>query len=215
MRVVVVACAVFVGVAGAGCGGDDNRGAGPLCTTPSFIERVVSFDVGDNAGFGQDRMPDVILGAPHGVTDKQGSEDVVSLGIGGSIVVEVCAFDDGEGPDFFVYENAFHYGDPAVGAVFGEPAVVSVSADGETFHAFACEPQTARDDGTDGCAGLAPVVANDDNGRAGSAEGGGDAYDLATVGLARAQFVKIVDSGIGADFGGDSAGFDLDAIAVR
>lgn len=212
-RAVVVVAAV-VGCVGVGCG-DMNQRDPTTCTSPSFIERVVSFDPGDGAGFGQDRMPDVVLGAPAGGKDSDGSTDVVSLGTGGSIVVAFCGvIDDNDGPDFFVYENAFHYGDADAGNVFGEPAAVSVSNDGETFHEFPCAPQTAADDGVDGCAGLAPVVANDDNGRSGTVEGGGDAFDLATVGLARARFVKIVDSGVGADFGGDSAGFDLDAIAV-
>ena len=44
-----------------------------------FADRVVSFDPGEFAGFGQDDMPDIALGAPEG-GGAIGSLDVVSLG---------------------------------------------------------------------------------------------------------------------------------------
>jgi hypothetical protein len=42
---------------------------------------------------------------------------------------------------------------------------------------------------------------------------GGDAFDLAEVGLPRARFVRIRDGGT-SDYAGVSGGFDLDAVAV-
>ena len=42
---------------------------------------------------------------------------------------------------------------------------------------------------------------------------GGDAFDLAALGLEKAAFIKIVDSGVNT-YDSDSGGFDLDAIAV-
>ena len=43
---------------------------------------------------------------------------------------------------------------------------------------------------------------------------GGDAFDLATVGLERAKFVKIRDLSDPEDAVAPSAGFDLDAVGV-
>ncbi len=42
---------------------------------------------------------------------------------------------------------------------------------------------------------------------------GGDAFDLAELGLSTARFVRIIDSGT-SDYTGTSGGFDLDALAV-
>jgi hypothetical protein len=45
------------------------------------------------------------------------------------------------------------------------------------------------------------------------AAAGGDAFDLADIGVAHARFVRITDSGANT-YDGETGGFDLDAIAV-
>ena len=78
----------------AGCGGEESFVPGSR-----FAIAVVAFEPGEQAGFGQDRMPDVVLGPPRGTGVAVGSTDVVSLGVGGSIVVELgVAAVDGDGP---------------------------------------------------------------------------------------------------------------------
>jgi hypothetical protein len=42
---------------------------------------------------------------------------------------------------------------------------------------------------------------------------GGDGFDLATIGVSRARFVRIRDSGANS-YSGTSGGFDLDALSV-
>ena len=42
----------------------------------------MSFEPGGNAGFGQDQLPDVVLGPPMGKGTSRGSLDVLSLGVG-------------------------------------------------------------------------------------------------------------------------------------
>ena len=156
-----------------------------------------------------------MLGPPDGRGALSASLDVLSLGKGGSIVLGFGerAIADGAGPDFVVFENAFWPGgDPSI--VFAEPGAVSVSDDGSEWHAFPCD---AEGDGTghfEGCAGWTPAfeydpvasVPLDPN------VSGGDAFDLADVGLSRARLVRITDvSNAGST---PSAGFDLDAVGV-
>jgi hypothetical protein len=54
------------------------------------ISKVVDFSPGLNAGFGQNQLPQIILGLPKAGGSNQGSLDVLSLGIGGEIIL---AFD--------------------------------------------------------------------------------------------------------------------------
>ena len=173
-----------------------------------FATRVISFSPGPNAGFGQSKLPGVVLGPPRGAGGEAGSLDVVSLGDKGSIVL---GFDDdivdGPGVDLIVFENAFP------GNV--ETGVVSASEDGTTFHSWPCAADDA-DGGYPGCAGVHPVFANTDtNGidPTDPAVAGGDAFDLAAVGLARAKFIRIEDSGAN-QYAGITGGFDLDAVAI-
>ena len=42
---------------------------------------------------------------------------------------------------------------------------------------------------------------------------GGDAFDLAELGLEEAQYVRIMDVGLG-EYLGETGGFDLDAVSV-
>ena len=43
---------------------------------------------------------------------------------------------------------------------------------------------------------------------------GGDGFDLFDVGLSRARFVRITDTGTNRFYGPPGGGFDLDAVAV-
>ncbi len=172
-----------------------------------FADEIVSFMPGPNAGFGQDDLPCVVLGPPIGGGDGGGSLDVLSLGEAGEIVLALRDTDivDGPGPDLIVFENPF--------TGFSETGAVAVSMDGETWDEWPC----ANDELADfpGCAGVSPVFSNPDNGidPTDAAAAGGDAFDLAERGLSRARFVRIRDTGWNV-YGGNSGGFDLDAIAA-
>ena len=171
-------------------------GSGP------FAHEVVLFEPGPYAGFGQQGMPDIVLGPPLGGGDI-GSYDVVSLGEEGQIVLGLGPHGlvDGPGDDLVVFENAF------VG--FPEWAEVGVSVDGETWLTWPCNST----DG-DGCAGNENVWSHPDN-EIGplSPDAGGDRFDLADLGIAEARFVRIIDTGTNF-YEGIAGGFDLDAIAL-
>ena len=196
-------------LAATGFGGAGGGGAGGACDPPHFATRVVSACIGPDGGFGVDDYPGNVLGPPKGAGAGAGSTDVLGLGEGGSIVL---AFDgggivDGPGPDFIVFENPFFVGgDP--NDVYANPGTVAVSEDGEAWTSFPCTA-TAYPWGS--CAGWHPVYANaSDNSidPLDPATAGGDAFDLADIGVAHARFVRITDR---PDLPGD---FDLDAIAV-
>lgn len=175
-----------------------GRDGGPV---DPYADAVTRFSPGDGAGFGQDALPGVVLGPPRGAGATAGSTDVVSLGRGG--VIELAFTDfvaiDGPGVDLLVFENGFNG--------FFEKGDVAVSEDGVTWHDFVCDG---------GCAGLRPVYANPDNGVSATdpAVAGGDGFDLADVGLTRARFVRITDTGANPWYGPPGGGFDLDAVAV-
>ena len=205
-------------LATAACGApatDDNAEAGvtPLTYDPGhFASAVVSFDPGEAAGFGQQGFPDIVLGPPQGRGENAGSLHVLSLGQAGAIVL---GFDrdivDGPGDDLIVFENAFR---AASGDIWAETAIVGVSEDGVTFFDWPCEADDVAG-GFPGCAGVTPTLVTATNGLSpyDPAVAGGDAFDLASVGLTRARFVRIVDSGQNT-YEGTSGGFDLDAVAV-
>ena len=187
--------------------GDDGSSRGP------FAVRVTSFAPGPGAGFGAGALPEVVLGPPVGGGAVQGGTDVVSLGVGGAIVVELGGEGavDGPGADLVVFENAFWVGgDPA--RPFAEPGIVAVSEDGTTFVEFPCGGEEGS---FEGCAGRHPVFAAPGNGidPCDPLAAGGDVFDLADVGVARARFVRIRDLGLGSAFP-DTAGFDLDAVVA-
>jgi len=191
----------------ASCGGDPTLGPG----APYAIS-VVSYTPGTDGGLGAERLPDVVLGPPHGTGTMRGdTDDVLSLGRGGGIVLELgVEVVDGPGTDLRVFENAFYAGG-ATSAPFAEPGIVSVSEDGASWTDFPCASAAPWT----GCAGVAPVLSSPENGidpRSDAA--GGDAFDLATIGVARARYVRIVDSGHGPSGDAPTDGFDLDAVAV-
>ena len=211
MRRLAVSAVVAVCVVAGACG---PVASGDPPPSPFAVD-VVRFEVGENGGFGADRMPGVVLGPPHGgATEAEASTDVVSLGLGGAIVVELGEeIVDGAGDDLIVFENPFKIA--TTGTVFTEPGEVSVSEDGDALVAFPCDSTAPA---PNGCAGFGVVraSADKDNGNdidpTDAARAGGDDFDLATIGVARARVVRIVDkSTAGA---APKAGFDLDAVAV-
>jgi hypothetical protein len=185
------------------------------------IVNAVKVTYGQGAGKGQGAMPGVIQGAPQGGGASGGStDDVLSLGVKGELVVDFGDYDvvDGPGVDLVVFENPFLL---SPYAPYAEPAHVAVSTDASTFVEFACDlTKTAGDPAKQtwpypGCAGVHPVlagakqcVAADD-----PAISGGDGFDLATLGVKQARYVRIRDAGV-ATMGTDSKGFDLDAVVL-
>ena len=183
---------------------DQEEECDPVVYNPNpFAVEVVSYIPGEGAGFGQDAFPDIVLGPPMGGGANSGSLDVLSLGQSGEIVLR---FDvdivDGDGPDITVFENPF------VG--FAELGVVSVSEDGENWISWPCEPENESDD-YPYCTGFTPVYSHPNNciDATDPLVSGGDQFDLADIGVERATFVRIQDSGTNTD-----GGYDLDAVAV-
>jgi hypothetical protein len=177
-----------------------------------FISCVLSYTPGQNAGFGQDEFPEIVYGPPVGAGTLEGSIDVVTLGGGGEIAFGFGgnAIVDGPGPDFILFENPwFIGGDPT--DIWAEPGVVSVSDDAQTWVDFPCQndayPYT-------GCGGWHPVLSNPDNGISplDPTVSGGDAFDLADIGVTHARYVRIHD--VSFRGGAPTEGFDLDAAAI-
>ncbi len=193
-------------------GTDAGTDAGVRPSDP-YADEVVSFEPGDGAGFGQDRFPGIVLGPPAGVGPDNGSLDVLSLGREGRITLRFTDVGviDGPGVDLLVFENAFAL--PG-GATYAETGRVEVSEDGASWHPFPCDATNAAA-GYPGCAGVRTIQANPANGVSATdpAVAGGDGFDLATVGLSRARYIRITDSGANG-YGGTGGGFDLDAVAV-
>jgi len=197
--------------AAGGAGGEPES---PIMS--AYAASVESFEPGVGAGYHQDSMPDIVLGPPVGEGATSGSLDVVSLGAGGQIVLAFGALGivDGEGPDLLVFENAFWpNGDKP--AVFAELGEVSVSQDGETWLTFPCDTAGDGEGNFPGCAGATPTLAYDAEtlNPLDPASSGGDAFDLADLGLTSARFVKIRDLETMPP-GGTTTGFDLDAVAA-
>jgi Bacterial TSP3 repeat len=188
-------------------------------------------------------QPGIVLGPPGSATPTTGSLDVLSLGHGGSITLAFTDNEivDGPGPDFIVFENPFFCTAPPLTASdpwssFSEPGIVEASDDGVTFHAFpysaaalsmvvsSCSDKTLIAQ-LQGLAGLTPSFTGDwttpddplvfDTAAPGGVSGhGGDAFDLATLGLTRARFIRITDPNLAIGVPGSSEGFDLDAVVA-
>ena len=178
--------------------------------TDPFGDEVVSFEPGPDAGFGSDDFPEIVLGSPHGSRGGGGSLHVLSLGELGSIVIEFTDLGiiDGPGADLLVFENPF----PG----WSETAIVEVSNDGETWTGWFCDAENAEE-GFPGCAGIASVYATPELliDPTDPEVAGGDAFDLADIGVESARFVRITDSGFNAlGYGGTTGGFDLDAVGI-
>jgi hypothetical protein len=194
-----------------------------------FVTGVVSFEPGPCAGFGAGSMPQVVEGPPVGGGTDHGSTDVVSLGNGGTIVVSFGpnAIVDGPGPDFIVFENPFWVASDS-NDIYAEPGEVSVSDDGVTWQVFPCtptvDPNSPHATGVappyGSCAGWHVVYSNPINGISpvDPSVSGGDAFDLADLGVKHARYVRIVDKTLEScpdDGGGaNDNGFDLDAVSI-
>lgn len=209
----------------------------PRVQADPFIDQIVDVTYGTYAGYGQDLLPGVILGPPHGTGSSAGSTDVLSLGDGGFITL---AFTDNRvidepGADILIFENAFFTGgDPT--NLYCEPAFVEVSQDGLEFRRF---PNDYDPDGSppnnpsnwSGFAGLNPVFSNPENeiDPLDPAVAGGDAFDISVLGFDWIRYIRLIDTGeppnAALDDDGDEiydpaaptlqkSGFDLDAIAA-
>ncbi|HVP29906.1 MAG TPA: hypothetical protein VMW35_12195 [Myxococcota bacterium] len=207
-----------------------------------YADAVTSFVVGTGGGFGQSSLPGAVTGPPSGLGLFQGSLGVFSLGLGGRIDLAFTnnVIVNGPGVDFTVFENAFLRVDAGfqTGVPFADPARVSVSQDGVTWYAFPCTLTTGAGPYWPGCAGIYPVFANASDPAAPHASipttvpiaslvgvdantivappgSGGDSFDLATVGLAWARYVRIESATfVAGPAGANNAGFDLDAAAA-
>jgi len=196
-----------------------------------------------NTGFRYAELPGIVLGPPGDSLPTQGSTSVVSLGHGGSITLSFTdnAIVDGPGPDFIVFENAFFVGSTPTTPtstcnVFAEPGKVEVSSNGFTWVAFPYNAAALSMVGSQqtpcsalpmlqGLAGLTPTFTGnwtvpddpatwDPNGTGGVSGAGGDAFDLATVGLTQVRFIRITDLNLGTGLAGTAEGFDLDAVVA-
>lgn len=186
-----------------------------------YIDTVLYIKPGlrQSSGQSSDYFPVNIFGPPSSTAGYQvpasAPADLCSIGVGGEIVVgfkngEII---DGEGIDFKIFENAFLMYDE--NRIFAEPAKIAVSQDGINFIEFPYDSITLA-----GCAGKTPTIGNADPF---DAQGGGDGFDLAQIGLSSAKYIKITDISLvvthdkshkyySADF--LISGFDLDAAAA-
>lgn len=181
-----------------------------------YASELHAFEPGSGAGFGREALPGIVLGPPEGRGRHAGSTDAVALGDGGTIVVGFGdrRIEDGPGPDFIVFENPFvargsggSERDP--GDVWAEPGEVSVRGPDGRWHAFPCAPD---EPGHPDCAGVRPVQPYDAEAvrPLDPAVTGGDAFDLADVGVEATSRIRIRDR---SERGfSPSKGFDLDAV---
>jgi len=194
---------------------------GAVIAADRFVTSVVSFTPGPCAGFGQPEMPTIVEGPPVGGGTSQGSTNVVSLGVGGTIVLsfQPNAIVDGPGVDFVVFENPFWIAGNK-NDIYAEPGEVSVSDDGVSWTSFPCTA-TLETPPYGTCAGWNVVMSTPTNGISplDYPACGGDAFDLADIGVTHARYVRIVDHS-GETCPSDpklqpnTDGFDLDAIAI-
>jgi hypothetical protein len=197
--------------AGDGAAADAPLFDGGDCDGPGarFVTGVLAVHFGPGQNLGQDEFPQIIYGPPKGGGALEGSTDTVSLGNGGWVEVEFQgnAIVDGPGPDFIVFENPFYVnGNP--NDVYAELGTVAVSADGVNWVGFPC---TATAPPYGECAGWHPVYANPDTNHINPLDpsaAGGDAFDLADIGVKMARYVRVTDR---ADL---PTVFDLDAVGI-
>lgn len=195
------------------CGDDPVDGPQVDEVLNPYASEVVGYTPGEGAGYGQDKMPDVVLGGPKGKGTNAGSLAVLSLGKGGEIVLGFGdrVIVDGPGADFVVFENSFWPGGNAA-EVYAELGEVSVSMDGVEWKVFPCSTEAIEPGRWPGCAGWSPTLAYDADELIplDPVLSGGDAFDLADIGVKEFRFVRIRDVSNNGDT--PSAGFDLDAV---
>ena len=215
----------------------------PVDCFPDRIDAWRAAEPDPDARYGAANLPGIVLGPPGDSAPTNGSTSVASLGNGGETILAWgdIVIEDRPGPDFIVFENPFFVGAPPEGpdddySIFDEPGFVEVSADGVTWVRFPVDEEAlaeahGRNIDRDlhrrlrGLAGITPTFTGnwtvpddpdtwDPDGTHGISGAGGDAFDLATVGLAEARFVRIVDARAENGIPGNAEGFDLDAVVV-
>jgi len=167
-----------------------------------YADEVVETNFGYGAGFGQDQLPDILLGCPKGGGEWQGSLDVVSLGQGGSITLGFTnnLIVNEPGPDFIVFENGFCISGDCHN-MWNETMIVQVSQDGKEWIEFPFDytpPNYSDPDSFWNIAGSRPVYANCDENSIDPTDpqqAGGDAFDLDDVELDYISFIKVIDTG--------------------
>lgn len=188
----------------------------------NFIDTVYSFTPGSGQNVGQapEYYPNNIFGPPSSkATEKFPAsmpEDLLSIGIGGEIVLGIKSgkMYNGAGVDFVIFENAFKR--EIDGVIFAEPAIVSVSQDGNNFVEFPFNEWTLS-----GLAGKTPTI--------GSISPfnyplcGGDGFDIQELGFEYITHIKIKDVSRIVSINQTHpyyqpefmvTGFDLDAVAI-
>lgn len=166
----------------------------PVYAQVSWASHVhdYQFGSGQNTGQGTTQFPANVIGEIRNtITETVPESDpqyVVSLGRNGWVVLGFeTPIIDIQGPDFVVFENAFRYG-PNAEYIFDEWMTVSVSEDGIHWIDFPYDSLTGA-----GMAGKTPSVGV--HALIGDlTQCGGDAFDLATVGLSSAMYVKVTDA---------------------
>ncbi len=185
----------------------------PIWDVTPWADVVVDFIPGAGAGFGQNYFPKNVLGPPaqdanvSAYSPNTSPQEILSLGSGGEIILQFSdnRIVDKDGADFTVFENCFI--SMLDQQPFIEAGIISVSQNGTDWVTF---PYDTSD--FSGLAGTTPVqnpfeFMNPD-------ESGGDAFDLADVGLEWATFVKITDLGDIKSEGMFNGDFDLDAVVA-
>ena len=212
---------------------------------PSRVVAWEAAEPNPETRFGAASLPGIVLGPPGDSLANVGSTSVASLGVGGSVTLawDRIVIEDRPGADFTVFENPFFVGsllpESALDdyVLFVEPARVEVSLDGVTWFAFPVDDTRLAAVGQEPVgrethldltfvAGVTPTLTGDwtvpedpasfdMDGVAGVSGAGGDAFDLAVVGLSEARFVRITDVGVLLGFPGAAEGFDLDGVVVH
>ncbi len=215
----------------------------PVDCLPDRVGSWRAAEPDPGARYGAANLPGIVLGPPGDSSPTTGSTSVASLGPGGETVLawDDIVIEDRPGPDFIVFENAFFVGSPPEDpgddyTIFDEPGFVEVSPDGVHWTRFPYdEAALAEAHGRNidrdlhlrlrGLAGITPTFSGnwtvpddpdewDPEGTHGISGAGGDAFDLATVGLAEVRFVRIIDARAENGVPGNAEGFDLDAVIV-
>ena len=226
-----------------GAGSWVAAGSHPVDCLPDAVAEWQAAEPAPEARFGAVFLPGIVLGPPGDSIAIQGSTSVASLGHGGVAVVRFddIVIEDGPGPDFIVFENPFFVGAAPASAqddyqIFAEPGIVEVSTDGVTWVPFPFDAQALADSlganidnsqyvELQGLAGLTPTFTGnwtapndafdfDPSGTGGISGAGGDAFDLADVGLNDVRFIRITDAGSQNGPAGPAEGLDLDAVVV-
>jgi hypothetical protein len=196
-----------------------------------------------NTGFRFAELPGILLGQPGASLPQAGSTSTMSTGTAGVVTLQFTdnIIVDGPGADFIVFENAFFKSTVPSNPndscfVFAEPVMVEVSNDGNAWFAFpfnaSALSQVAQDQtpcsalpSLLGLAGLTPTFSGnwtvpnilavwDSSGTGGVSGAGGDAFDLADVGLGQARYVRLTDMDLGTGFAGSAEGADLDSVVA-